>query len=222
MEFFTTRQLLLAGSGEEASGSSMLGSLCVLDVSMVGIGLAFGSERETCQYTGCVSEQRSTQRFNTITVHYENTYNSGSICTRGAVRGGVRLFKRRIVIGHHLQQEEPEREAFKSQTVALRQRRTAPFTSASLCRFAVSSSTGECGLLTGAPLMESSRPLGSSLGLLAALGFTSLAAGGGEGGFALTDGSAGGGDAIRFSKGNKGILPVSRTEPATVMGMPCS
>lgn len=27
MEFFTTRQLLLAGSGEEASGSSMLGSL---------------------------------------------------------------------------------------------------------------------------------------------------------------------------------------------------
>lgn len=28
MEFFTTRQLLLAGRGEEASGSSMLGSLC--------------------------------------------------------------------------------------------------------------------------------------------------------------------------------------------------
>lgn len=27
MEFFTTRQLLLAGRGEEASGSSMLGSL---------------------------------------------------------------------------------------------------------------------------------------------------------------------------------------------------
>lgn len=27
MEFFTTRQLLLAGRGDEASGSSMLGSL---------------------------------------------------------------------------------------------------------------------------------------------------------------------------------------------------
>lgn len=47
--------------------------------------------------------------------------------------------------------------------------------------------------------MESSRPLGSSLGLLAALGFTSLpsmaALAGGEGGFALTGGSAGGDDA---------------------------
>lgn len=73
MEFLTTRQLLLAGSGEEASGSSMLGSLCVLDVSMVGIGLAFGSERETCQYTGdnvsCVSEQHSNQWFNNISAH---------------------------------------------------------------------------------------------------------------------------------------------------------
>lgn len=28
MEFLTTRQLLLAGRGEDASGSSMLGSLC--------------------------------------------------------------------------------------------------------------------------------------------------------------------------------------------------
>lgn len=45
MEFFTTRQLLLAGRGEEASGSSMLGSLCVLEVSMVGMGLAFDPER---------------------------------------------------------------------------------------------------------------------------------------------------------------------------------
>lgn len=73
MEFFTTRQLLLAGRGEEASGSSMLGSLCagggggtntlatrscfnfehlfkvqrdgtgVLEVSMVGMGFAFDS-----------------------------------------------------------------------------------------------------------------------------------------------------------------------------------
>lgn len=34
---------------------------------------------------------------------------------------------------------------------------------------------GECGLLAGAPFRESSRPLGSSLGLLVALGF-SLAA----------------------------------------------
>lgn len=54
---------------------------------------------------------------------------------------------------------------------------------------------GEWGLLMAAPLTESSRPLGSSLGLLAALGVTSplrtvltevLA--GGEGGFALTGG----------------------------------
>lgn len=45
IEFFTTRQLLLAGRGEEASGSSMLGSLCVLEVSMVGIGFAFDPER---------------------------------------------------------------------------------------------------------------------------------------------------------------------------------
>lgn len=41
MEFLTTLQLLLAGSGDEASGSSMLGSLCVLEVSMVGMGFAF-------------------------------------------------------------------------------------------------------------------------------------------------------------------------------------
>lgn len=102
-------------------------------------------------------------------------------------------------------------------------------TSASLCRFAISSSTGECGLLAGAPLIESSRPLGSSLGLLAALGFTSLAStavtAGGEGGFALTDGSAGGDGTIPticFSNDNKGILPISRIEPATVMDMPCS
>lgn len=96
----------------------------------------------------------------------------------------------------------------------------------SLCRFAISSSTGECGLLAGAPLIESSRPLGSSLGLLAALGFTSLAStavtAGGEGGFALTDGSAGGDDRIHFSEDNKGNLPISRMEPATVMDMPCS
>lgn len=71
MEFLTTRQLLLAGRGEEASGSSMLGSLCkqrdekhvgdtqlmnsvywstmgsdctsVLEVSMVGMGFALDS-----------------------------------------------------------------------------------------------------------------------------------------------------------------------------------
>lgn len=29
------------GIGEDASGSSLLGSLCVLDVSIVGIGIGF-------------------------------------------------------------------------------------------------------------------------------------------------------------------------------------
>lgn len=57
-----------------------------------------------------------------------------------------------------------------------------------------SSCVGECGLLGGAPLMESSRPLGSSLGLLVAVGFTLLLMEllhGGEGGFALRGGSSG-------------------------------
>lgn len=57
-----------------------------------------------------------------------------------------------------------------------------------------SSCVGECGLLEGAPLTESSRPLGSSLGLLVAVGFAlpvmELLAGG-EGGFALRGGSSG-------------------------------
>lgn len=35
IEFFTTRQLLLAGRGEEASGSSMLGSLCSKETATV-------------------------------------------------------------------------------------------------------------------------------------------------------------------------------------------
>lgn len=56
---------------------------------------------------------------------------------------------------------------------------------------------GECGLLAGAPLTGSLKPLGSSRGLLAALGFTlPLSAeatelqAGGEGAFALTGASA--------------------------------
>lgn len=55
---------------------------------------------------------------------------------------------------------------------------------------------GECGLLVAPPLTGSSRPLGSSLGLLAALGFTSALGtvlmaplAGGEGGFVLEGGS---------------------------------
>ncbi len=70
-------------------------------------------------------------------------------------------------------------------------------TSVSLCLLTTSSSVGECGLLVGAPLVESSRPLGSSLGLLAALGVTSPLStvvmellAGGVGAFALTGGSA--------------------------------
>ena len=69
-------------------------------------------------------------------------------------------------------------------------------TSVSLSLLVMSSSVGECGLLAGAPLIESSRPLGSSLGLLAALGITSpLSSGGvellagGEGGFVFIGGS---------------------------------
>lgn len=56
-----------------------------------------------------------------------------------------------------------------------------------------SSCVGECGLLEGAPLTESSRPLGSSLGLLVAVGFALLVMellAGGEGGFALRGGSS--------------------------------
>ncbi|TNN65397.1 hypothetical protein EYF80_024337 [Liparis tanakae] len=63
-------------------------------------------------------------------------------------------------------------------------------TGGATCLGVTSSCVGECGLLAGAPLTGSSRPLGSSLGLLAALGCTSamelLLAGGGESGFALT------------------------------------
>lgn len=40
IEFLITRRLLV-GIGEDASGSSLLGSLCVLDVSIVGIGIGF-------------------------------------------------------------------------------------------------------------------------------------------------------------------------------------
>lgn len=70
-------------------------------------------------------------------------------------------------------------------------------TSVSLCLLAKSSCVGECGLLTEAPLTGSSRPLGSSWGLLAGLGSSSpLCAvaeellAGGEAGFALAAGSS--------------------------------
>lgn len=93
----------------------------------------------------------------------------------------------------------------------------SPITSASLCRFAVTSSVGECGLFAGPLSIESSRPLGSSLGLLAALGFTSLPSTAvmavGEGGFALTEGSAGDETENKlgcFSKVVKIIIPISR------------
>lgn len=83
---------------------------CVLDVSMVGIGLAFGSERETCntQVTMSVISQSNNLTNGSIILLFpiKNTYNSGSICACGAVRGGVRLFKRRVVIGYHLEQED--------------------------------------------------------------------------------------------------------------------
>lgn len=75
-------------------------------------------------------------------------------------------------------------DQFRAETLVL--------TSASLCLLATSSCVGECGLLAGAPLTESSSPLGSSLGLLVALGFTLLLLllAGGEGGLAFTGGSA--------------------------------
>lgn len=68
-------------------------------------------------------------------------------------------------------------------------------TSASLCLLARSSCVGECGLLAGAA-WGSSRPFGSSLGLLAAVGCSlplktvlMEALAGGEGGFALPEAS---------------------------------
>lgn len=141
MEFFTTRQLLLAGRGEEASGSSMLGSLCVLEVSMVGMGFAFDPDRG-------------------------------------------------VILG-----PSPYKESEDTGYGSLNVESSLDTTSASLCLLVRSSCVGECGLLAGAPLTESSRPLGSSLGLLVALGstfplsavLTELLAGG-EGGFALTGG----------------------------------
>lgn len=65
-----------------------------------------GDLQYTSDDVSSLSEQHSNKWFDNITVPYKNTYNSGSICACGAVRGGVRLFKRRVVIGHHLQQED--------------------------------------------------------------------------------------------------------------------
>lgn len=128
-------------------------------------------------------------------IRNKTTYNTGSFCTCGAVRWGIWLFKCGIIIGHHLQEKGHDCQAFSSSLLYFPSWLNSLFTSVSLCRFAITSSAGECGLFAGPPSIESSRPFGSSLGLLAALGFTSLprtpVMAGGEGGFALTGGSAG-------------------------------
>lgn len=96
----------------------------------------------------------------------------------------------------------------------------------SLCRFAITSSTGECGLFAGPPSIDSSRPFDSSLGLLAALGVTSLPStavmAGGEGGFALTGGSAGEDLALQFPTSKKELYQLDSLEPTTGMDMPWS
>lgn len=114
------------------------------------------------------------------------------------VRRWIWLFKCGVIIGHRLQQKHNLCHNFYSawqlNSIKVLCPEKTLLTSVSLCLLARSSCVGECGLLAGAPLTESSRPLGSSLGLLVALGcasplstvLTELLAGG-EGGLALTE-----------------------------------
>jgi len=108
-----------------------------------------------------------------------DTYSTGCFSMWTGVGGWwIGLFESRVFIGHHLQRNTEQvlmpvnsiQSEIKSKRTRILSALTVSsfLTSESLCLLATSSCVGECGLLVGAPLTGSSRPLGSSLGLLVA------------------------------------------------------
>lgn len=81
IEFLITRRLLV-GIGEDASGSSLLGSLCDLDVSIVGIGIGLVAERPS---TVCPSSPSKPLLFGGYgSLHAESSENTSvSLCLLG-------------------------------------------------------------------------------------------------------------------------------------------